>query len=33
VANVFEALAEMRHAADYGLRGWRLLLVFRVLIR
>ena len=33
VANVFETLAEMRHAADYGLRGWRLLLVFRVLIR
>jgi hypothetical protein len=32
VANVFEALSEMRHSADYGLRGW-LLLIFRGLIR
>jgi hypothetical protein len=32
VADIFEALPEMRHAADCGLRGW-LLLVFRDLIR
>jgi hypothetical protein len=32
VANVFEALPEMRHAADYRLRG-RLLLVLGRLIR
>jgi hypothetical protein len=28
VADIFEALSEMRHAADYGLCGW-LLRVFR----
>jgi hypothetical protein len=33
VANVFEALSEMGHAADYGLRVWWLLLVFGGLIR
>jgi hypothetical protein len=27
VANVFEALSEVRYAADYGLRGWLLLMV------
>src|SRR5258708_2645775 len=32
VADIFEALPEMRHAADCVLRGW-LLLVFRDLIR
>jgi hypothetical protein len=32
VANVLEALSEMRHAADYGLHG-RLSLVFGGLIR
>src|SRR5438445_7846328 len=33
VANVFETLAQVRHSANYGLRGWWLLLVFRGLIR
>ena len=33
VANVFETLAQVRHSANYGLRGWWLLLVFRSLIR
>jgi hypothetical protein len=33
VANVFETLSEMRHATDYGLRVWLLLLVFRGLTR
>ena len=33
VADVLETLSEMRHAADYGLRVWWWLLVFRGLIR
>jgi hypothetical protein len=32
VADIFEALSEMRHAANCGLRGW-LLRIFRDLIR
>src|SRR6266404_843244 len=32
-ANVFETSSEMGHAADYGLRVWWLLLLFRDLIR
>src|SRR5713101_7299888 len=32
VADIFEALSEMRHATECGLRGW-LLRVFRGLIR
>jgi hypothetical protein len=32
MVDIFEALPEMRHAADYGLCGW-LLRVFRGLIQ